>query len=136
MTVPTGSTLLSLTNDSGFELGPWAARGITMTLEPVAAAGNIRRDINGTNVNLSAPQMRKYKATISCTDQESPGFAAMTSENPDGIWPGDIFTVVCLPQLGSATPLTLTMMVMAPGWQESFDEYNAANGWSLELEEV
>lgn len=126
------TTLLTLSNSFGFELSPWAARGIKMTLEPISQAGNLQRDINGNMVDLSAPQFRKYKGTISCDDQESPGFAALSTDS-DGIWPGTRFTMTCLPQLGAADPIMLDIVVM--NWQENVDEYGAANSWQLEWEQ-
>ncbi len=133
----TETTLLGLSR-AGFELSDYAARGISMTMEPIGAAGNVRRDVNGNLVNLSQPQMQKYAFKISCTDQESPGFAEMSSE-ADAIWPGDIFELTCIPQLGSSASeeqQEFTVMVMAPGWQVQTDEYNADVGWSLDLEQV
>ncbi len=131
----TATTFLGLTNDAGFELTDYAARGITMSMSPVDGAGNMRRDINGNLVNLSAVQFHKYKFHLSCTDQESPGFSAASSD-ADAIWPGAEFTLTCIPQLGAAEAQTFTVMVMAPGWQVVTDEYNCDVGWSLDLEEV
>ena len=128
----TTTTVLGLSR-AGFSLSDYAARGLSMTLEPIDSAKSLRRDINGNLIDLSEPQMRKYKAHISCTDQESPGFAEMTSA-ADPIWPGDEFTVTCLPQLGAAEAITLTMLVTA--WQINRDEYNADTGWTLDLEEA
>lgn len=61
MTVPV--TLLALTR-TGYSLPEFASRGIQMTLEPIPSASNMRRDINGNLVDLSEPQMRKYRAHI------------------------------------------------------------------------
>lgn len=128
------STLLGLELVGGdFELSEYAARGLSMTLAPIDAAAHLERDINGNMVDLSADQFKKYKASISCSDQESPGFAEMSSL-ADEIWPGSIFTVTCIPQLGKAAAMTLTMMVTV--WEVSRDEYGAVTEWSLQMEEV
>lgn len=132
----TTTTLLGLSLASGaFTLSPYAARGIQMTLSPIDGAGDIARDINGNLIDWSNAQFRKLKAKISCTDQESPGFAEMSSVS-ESIWPGSVFEVTFIPQLGSADAVTVRMMVMAPGWQVSRDEINADTAWSLDLEEI
>ncbi len=106
-----------------------------MTMTPVAAGGIVRRDINGNLVNLSRTQLQKYAFKIDCTDQESPGFAASTTDL-DPIWVGDVFTLECIPQLGDAEQQTFSVMVVPPGWQINTDEYGADVGWSLNLEQV
>lgn len=138
-------TLLELT---GIGVPPYSARGLTQTLEPIAAAGSQRRTVNGTLINLSRPEFRKFKSTISCNDQQAPAL--------DGIWQGQVVTVKCVAELsyptgGSASrPVVsgssrtengfvfyrpqLTMQVI--GYSTSRDEYGAITNWSLELEEV
>ncbi len=125
------TTLLGL-DRPGFSLPQYAARGIQMTLAPIDSAGGMFRDINGNLVVTAGAQFRKYKATISCTDQESPGFAEMSSEF-DAIFPGDDFTVTCVPHLGTAEQLVLSMKVVS--WNISRDEYEVDTGWSMSLEE-
>lgn len=131
------TTLLGLElQGGGFSLSPWAARGIQMSLGPIDGAGQILRDINGNLVDLSNDQFKKLKAHISCSDQESPGFGVVESTDAQAVWPGSVFTVICLPGLGSSDPVTLTMMVMAPGWQINRDEYEAVTDWSIDLEQT
>jgi hypothetical protein len=84
---------------------------------------------------LSDANFRKYRVTISCSDQESPGFAAITTSDPDRVWPGSLVTVTLLPHLGAEEPLELDMMVVSP-WRESLDEWAHMNSWQLELEQV
>jgi hypothetical protein len=127
------ATLVEL-NRTGFELPEYASRGIIMTMAPIDGSSVLRRDINGNLVDLSPPQLRKYKFSLSCDDQTSPSFAAFGSID-DGIWPGDQFELVCIPELGHADQLTYTVMVSAP-WQIQTDEWGAAVSWTLELEEV
>jgi hypothetical protein len=126
----------------------YSARGLTQTLEPIQAAANNRRSINGKLKDLSQVQFRKYSSTISCADQLAPAL--------DGIWPGQLLTVDCVAELSyktaggspSRTVVTsssrvegaytyyrprLTMRVMA--YSESEDEYGRVVQWSLQLEE-
>jgi hypothetical protein len=139
-------TLLGI---SGPGISPYSARGLSQTLEPIDAAKNMRRTINGTLLDVSAVQFRKYRSTISCNDQNTPAL--------DGIWPGMTLTVDCVATLSykaaggaPSRPVVpgssyiqgvftiyrprLTMMVSNYSVQE--DEYGATVSWSLDLEEV
>jgi len=134
---------------SGPGITDWSARGLTQTLDPIDASGNLARTVNGALLDLSATQMRKYKSTISCTDQEMPAF--------DGVWPGMVLTVDCVPELGYLTAggspgrtvvsgssrvsgvwtyyrAQLTMRVVT--YTVSRDEWGAATSWQLDLEEI
>ncbi len=134
---------------SGPGITDWSARGLTQTLDPIDASGNLARTVNGALIDLSASQMRKYKSTISCTDQEMPAF--------DGIWPGMVLTVDCVPELGYLTAggspgrtvvagssrvsgvwtyfrPQLSMRVIT--YTVSRDEWGAATSWQLDLEEI
>lgn len=128
---------------------PFSARGATHTMEPIAASIHLERDVNGTMVDLSIPAMRKYKSKITCTDMNVPAFG--------GLWPGAVITVDCAFELAYLTSQPafkernevpgsvridgdytfyrprLTMVVMP--FNNSFDEWQANNGWELELEE-
>lgn len=138
-------TLLTITGI----VTPYSARGLSQTLEPIAAAGVLRRTVNGTLVNLSDAVLRKYRSTITCDDMDVPALG--------GVWPGQQVTVGCVAELayptsgGSAErPVVagssrtegdftfyrpqLTMLIR--GHTVNVDEYGAAVGWSLELEEV
>lgn len=126
-------TLLSLTG-AGFDLSDYSLRGLTASLAPIAQSAQIQRDINGNLMDLSVEQFRRYRVEISCTDMESPGFAAVSSAG-DGVWPGSLVSVTLLPQLGDANALTLAMMVVEP-WSESQDEWAADVSWNLVLEEA
>lgn len=135
---------------SGAGIPPYAARGLTQTLEPVAASVVPRRTVNGTLVNLAPSQFRKYRSIISCRDTLPPAV--------DGVWPGATITVDCVSELSYLTSggspgrtvvpgssrtegdhtfyrPRLTMMVVAP-WQAVTNEYGALVEWQLPLEEV
>lgn len=137
-------TLLTLT---GMGVAPYSARGCSQSLEPIAQAARMARTVNGTLVDISVPQFRKYKSSISCADQKAPTLA--------GIWPGMILTVECIAELGvgDGTPdrdavadstytdggityfrPVLTMAVV--NFSQTTDEYGAQTSWTLDLEEV
>lgn len=134
-------------------LPPYAARGITQSLEPIGAAASLRRTVNGVLVDLSFSGFRKYSSTITCTDQQHPAL--------DGVWPGMEVIVDCVAELSyltaggsAARPLAdttddpatrtegaftfyrprLTMLII--GYRVNTDEYGAEVGWTMELEEV
>ena len=134
---------------SGIGVPPYSARGASQTLEPIEAAQQLRRTINGALIDLSRPEFRKYRSTISCADQQPPAI--------DGVWPGQVVTVGCISELSyktsGGTPARsivpgssrtegdytiyrpqLTMRVVS--FSQDTDEYGATVSWSLELEEV
>src|SRR4051812_15796454 len=85
-------TLLAI---NAIGLPPYAHRGLTQTLEPIAQAANARRTINGVLVDLSEDQFYKYSSQITCSDQDVPAF--------DGAFPGKIVTVDCVIELSYLT---------------------------------
>lgn len=107
----------------------WAVRGITMTLEPIEQAANLARDCRGILVDLSLPQFRQYKFTISCTDQAAPVL--------DDVWPGKEINVTCIPGLGveNSTDGALFLNARVTSWQTQVDEYGASVAWQLEGEQ-
>tara|TARA_R110000782_G_scaffold30776_3_gene76365 strand:+ start:6232 stop:6648 length:417 start_codon:yes stop_codon:yes gene_type:complete len=132
---------------AGIGMPPAAIRGVTQTLEPISASMNMARTVNGSMIDLSAPEFRKYSSKIQCADQIPPALS--------GVWPGAVVTVDCIADLsfltatGSAErPIVeswiegdytiyrprLSMMVVA--FDLSKDEWQASTGWSLELEEI
>jgi hypothetical protein len=138
-------TLLVLT---GIGIPDYSARGLSQTLQPINAAAQARRTINGGLVDLSFDQFRKYQSSISCSDQQAPAI--------DGIMPGAMVTVECVSELCYPTGGTpsrtavpgstrvvgaftfyrpiLSMMVMQYNTQT--DEYGAVIQWQLDLEEA
>lgn len=139
-------TLLSI---SGIDVPPYASRGLTQTLEPIDQAKQTRRTVNGTLKDISAAQFQKYKSTITCTDQQSPGL--------DGVWPGQQVTVDCVSELsyltsggspersvvsgssrtdGNWTFYRPQLVMRVISYSIQTDEYGAAVGWQLDLEEV
>ena len=130
-----------------------AVRGIIQTLEPIAAAANLRRTVNGGLADLSSSDLKKYRSVITCADVNSPAF--------DAVDKGDTLTIDCVAELAYLTPVgspaytpsrtavsgsertldgftfyrpRLTMMVF--GKSQETDEYGKVISWSLELEEI
>lgn len=140
-------TILLLT---GMGVTPYSARGLEEELEiDPSALAPARRTVNGTLVDVSSSQLRKYRSIITGSDQDPPAF--------DSQWPGTQLTVDCISELAYLTsggspgrtvvPGTsrvdglftfyrprLTMMVEKFSWLTR--EYEARVGWTLELREV
>jgi hypothetical protein len=134
---------------SGPGVSPYSARGLTQTLEPIAAAAALWRTIDGGYIDVSAPQFRKYASTISCSDQNAPAF--------DGVWPGQMLTVDCVSTLsyktdggspvrsvvpdssyeeGDYTIYRPRLVMRVKNFTTQEDEWGATIAWTLELEEV
>jgi len=138
------TTLLVL---SGIGVPPYSARGLTQTLEPIEAAGNLRRTINGKLKDLSVDQFKKYHSSITGIDHNPPAV--------DGVWEGKVVTVdcvaeLCYPEGGSPARTVvdgssrtengfvfyrprLTMIVT--GFSSNQDEWQASVNWTMDLEE-
>ena len=127
---------------------PYSARGLSQTLTPVPASQQLRRTINGTLVDFSSAQFRKFQSTISGNDQQPPAVNA--------IWPGSELVVDCICEIAYESSTggpdrqevagsiryegdftfyrpQLTMKVV--NFQINTDEYGAQIGWQLDLEE-
>lgn len=142
-------TILSI---SSFGNMLYQARGLSQTLEVISASVQLERTINGSLVDLSAAQFRKYASKITCpSDVNAPPI--------DGVFPGMQVTVECAVGLAfltsggngphHRTPVSgsqytegaytfyrpeLTMLVR--NVETHFDEWKNVIGWSLDLEEV
>lgn len=134
----------------GVGVPPYSARGLNQSLAPIDQSSNLRRTVNGSLKDISFSGFRKYKSTISGTDQRPPNF--------DGKWPGLTVTVDCIatlsyepgagetpqrPQVADSTVVEgifttyrpqLVMKIMS--LSVDCDEYDVAIAWSLDLEEV
>jgi hypothetical protein len=140
------STLLKI---SGVGMSPYAARGLTQTLNSIEQARDLRRTINGELIDFSVEQFRKYASVISGGDQMPPGVA--------GIWPGREVQLECIAELyyltagGTAERPVAAGSVRIEGpytyyrpvlnmrildFSQSFDEWNVQVSWSLTLEEI
>jgi hypothetical protein len=119
-------TLLSI---DGIDFSPYAVRGITMTLTPIAQAVSLRRDCRGALADLSLDQFRQYQVSITCNDHEAPELT--------DVWPGQDITITCIPGLGVAntTGDVLTILAKVTAWDTSRDEWAAEIQWKLEAEQ-
>lgn len=156
MTVQT-ENVLPLDSDTLLQISSFGnmlyqARGLTQTLAHIDEASQQERTINGTLVDLSIAQFRKYKSTITApSDVNAPPL--------DGVFPGMVVTVQCVVGLAyltsggngpnhraevSGSSYTegaysfyrpeLTMMIK--NFQTQIDEWKNVVGWSMDLEEV
>lgn len=136
---------------------PFAVRGVTQSLEPINQAAQMRRNMNGTLIDLSDGMgFKKFASSINCEDMTSPAI--------EGVMPGVIVTVGCIVELcvagalppvpadwnGNSRPIvagslrerdgfifyrpSLTMRVM--GYSVERDEWGGVTSWSMDLEEV
>lgn len=104
-----------------------------MSVEHIAQASQLARTVNGELLDISLPQFRKVRATISCTDQEAP---VLTE-----VWPGKQVTVDFVIETGisegstgdTAGQVSKTMRVVS--WNTSRDEPEAQTQWEIVLEE-
>lgn len=138
------TTLLTLSGDG---VPPYSARGARQTLEPIALAISLHRDVNGNMINMAPPQMQKYKSEISCNDQQAPAF--------NGLMPGAPITVNTIVELSYLTATSTPARMVAGSFQDGAytfyqmilscvlmhfsvdkDEWGATTGWKLDLEEA
>lgn len=147
--LPSGSD--SLLSISSFGNMLFQARGLSQTLEVIGEATQQERTINGTLIDLSAPQFRKYASKINVPSEVYP-------TPVDGIFPGQTVTVQCavsMAYITGALGFPKRTVVSGSNWTENgytfyrpelimmiksiethFDEWKNIVGWSIELEEV
>jgi hypothetical protein len=132
-------------------VNPYSARGLRGTLALIDAAKGISllaRTVNGTLIDISAPQMRKYRLEVAGNDQAPPPL--------DGFHVGTQVTVDSHVEIAYLNGYTIghaavpgseryegdyiyyrprfTMMVVE--WQIQREEWEQLVSWSLVLEEV
>jgi hypothetical protein len=150
MIAPVSGSNDTLLQISGLGTLLYQARGLTQTLEVIGAAKQQERTINGVLVDISNPQFRKYASKISCTDSAAPPL--------DNLWPGMTVYVDCAAELcyltgnpgsparpevsgsshteGNFTFYRPIMEMLVQNVTQHLDEWKAAIGWDLDLEEV
>jgi len=132
-------------------VNPFSARGLRGTLTPIALAqgdDKMARTVNGSLVDISAPQMRKYRLEVNGDDQAP---AAL-----DGLWVGMQVTVDCMVELAHRTGTVASRPAVAGStrvegdytyyqpqlimrvveWSTERQEWAAAVSWTLALEEI
>lgn len=159
-TLALDGTLLVITPLSGNTaptLTPYSARGLTQTLNPITSISGsgeatgtlIRRSINGSLINLTYPQFRKYASDISCQDSSAPCL--------DNAWLGEVVSVDCVCELayttaggsparpevtgssrvdGAFTYYRPTLIMMVTKISNSLAEWQDKYSWSIGLQEV
>ncbi len=131
---------------AGIGLPASSVRGVTQTLEPIGAAAQLMRTVNGALVDVSAAAFRKYASTIRCSDQVPPAL--------DGLWPGALVTVDCVAELVHAEGGTPARTVVESRTEDGFvfyrprlamrvlsfnldrDDWGAIVAWTMTLEEA
>jgi hypothetical protein len=133
---------------SSMNFPPYAVRGVAQTLQPIDAATQIARTVNGILIDVSDPDnlFRQFQSEITCPDIQIPEFC----------FPGIEVTVDCVVELGFKTSggtqirahvpgsgrtdgdytfyrPRLTMLVVS--WAVNHDEWSAVRDWTLNLEE-
>lgn len=128
----------------------YQARGLTQSLQVIPGATHTERTINGTLIDVSAPQFRKYVTRITASDIDAPPL--------DNVWPGMQITIYCAASLcyptgnpgsparaevsgsswvqGGFTFYRPVLVCLVKSVEEHFEEWKAVNGWTLEAEEV
>lgn len=128
----------------------YQARGLTQSLQVISNAAHMERTINGTLIDLSAPQFRKYLTRIAASDVDAPPL--------DNVWPGMTVTIHCAASLcyptgnpgsparaevsgsswtqGAMTFYRPVLVMLVKSVEQHFNEWKAQNGWTLEAEEV
>lgn len=87
-------TVLSL---SGIGIVPLSSRGVTERLSPISN-GELRRTVNGTLVDTTTTNNRKFQVSLSGGDVQPPAL--------NGVWRGQATTVQCVTELGKVVTLT------------------------------
>jgi len=133
----------------GIGIPPYSARGLSTTLTPIGQAAVLKRTINGELDDLSDSVFRKYRLTITCTDQQAPSF--------DGIFPGAVVTVDFPQELAYSEYHPGPGRAIVPGSERQANgfnfyrprfvcrvvthnvaspEWDASYAWTLDLEEI
>jgi hypothetical protein len=133
-------------------VNPYSARALRGTLSPIDAvrgSDKLRRTVNGTLIDISAPQMRKYRLEVTGGDQAPPAV--------DGLWLGMQVTVNSHVELayltaggspfrtpvpgsertdGDFTYYSPQFVMLIADMQIEREEWGAVVSWSLSLEEM
>src|SRR5262249_14853622 len=126
LTISPPYTLLAI---DGIDFGDYAVRGITMTLTPIDQEKAFARDCLGILRDISVPQFRCFKTTITCTDNDAPELT--------NIYIGAVVTITCIPGIsGSYDSPIVTFAAMVTGWNTSRQEWDATVAWQLEAEQI
>lgn len=129
----------------------YQARALSQSLKPIGESTQMERTINGTLVDLSVAQFRKYSTSIRVPNN-------VNAPPIDNVFPGQTVTVQCACALAFVTgtvglphkPVVSGSMytegdytfyrpeleMMVRSVDTSFDEWQNVIGWTIELEEI
>lgn len=93
---------------------PGSARGIQSSVEQVYG-GDLRRTVNGALVDLTRPQLRKYRLSLTATGQALPDLR--------GLWRGQLVTV--------AAPVVWTAYAAPGAASIALERPARAEGWRV-----
>lgn len=131
---------------SGVGLPDYALRGVKQTVTLIDQASRLERTVNGKLVEVGDPAFRKYKTTITGSDQEAPALG--------DVWPGRLVTVTSVVSwassgtgatggatgpTGGGTPTGATAVGftgLVKSFDVSVDEWSATVDWTLEIEQL
>lgn len=134
---------------TGIDLPPYALRTIKQTHEIIPQAQQQRRTVNSILRNFARDEWQKIKSTITCTDQQDPGFTRLKL--------GTITTIDCVfwisyrtsaPGVEPRYPVVESyadgdytfyrprIVMMVINHRTEWDDNNAVSGWVMEVEEV
>lgn len=119
------NTILDIT---GITMGDYSVRGLKMDLQPEQNSNGLQRASSGLLLDLTATQMRKFQATITCDDVEAPDFT--------NVWQGTPVTVISVPDVGQGNGVSVTMSMLVDSWIVTRDEWGCVSSWSLALRQV
>jgi hypothetical protein len=118
-------TLLQIT---GIPMGDYSVRGITMDLAPEPNTNGLQRASSGRLLDLTATQMRKFTATVTCDDVQAPDFT--------GVWQGTPVHVLSVPDIGLGNGVVVSMDMLVDSWTVSRDEWGCVSSWSLTMRQL
>jgi hypothetical protein len=119
------NTLLDIT---GIPMGDYSVRGLKMSLTPEPANNGLQRASSGLLLDLTATQMRKFTASITCSDVQAPDFT--------NVWQGTPVTVLSVPDVGQGNDIAVTMNMLVDNWTVERDEWGCVSSWSLALRQT
>lgn len=149
MPSPPDHTWLTITGIGGLPL--FSSFNCEQTIDFIEAAKNTDRDLNGTLIDLTRLELRKYTTTITAHD-------VMVPPGMDGIWPGMPVLINCIidfvyliggtparPAAPGTTFLTPDLLFytykpqlscLIDSFNSTFDEWGARVGWTMKASEV
>jgi hypothetical protein len=132
---------------TGVNFPPYSTRTAQQQFAPIPQASQLARTVNGDLADLSDPLFRKFRTTITTSDQQLPEF----------VWPGSACVVDWIAEFafltaggtqirnaveyserteGDYTFYRPRMNMRVVDWQANYDDWGAIVGWTINLEET